>query len=69
MAVASIGENLIYHRAQARLTRDELAVKSGVTYNTIWRTEEDLTTPSVPTLRVIADALGVGLYDLLAQED
>jgi len=55
----TVGERLRWARERQLLTQEALAARAGVLDVTISRTENGHTTPTVGTLRKLADALGV----------
>lgn len=63
------GENLKRLRKKKGLTQTQLAERVGVTYQSIGQYERGETSPSGKTLKKLADALDVGFYDLLDQND
>ncbi len=65
-AVVKIGEKLKDLRIRRALTQEELAEAAGIGKNTVNRLERDLTEPRPPTLRKLAQALGVDPADLVA---
>jgi transcriptional regulator with XRE-family HTH domain len=52
-------------RRNAGLTQAQLAEKTGIHVNTIARLERGKHTPSHPTLRKLAEVLGVTVSDIL----
>ncbi len=64
-AVAKIGERLKDLRIRRALTQEELAAAAGIGKNTVNRLERDLTEPRPPTLRKLAQALGVDPAELV----
>lgn len=54
--------------ARGRMSREELAVRSGTSLPTIQRIETGKHSPRVETLRRIADALNCTMADLLRDE-
>ncbi len=64
-AVAKIGERLKNLRIRRALTQEELAAAAGIGKNTVNRLERDLTEPRPPTLRKLAQALGVDPAELV----
>lgn len=67
LTMTPLGETLKEERRRSGLTQGELAEKSGVGITTIVRIERgQIAEPRVSTLRKLADALGVGTRDLLA---
>ena len=59
------GQRLRTLRLKAGLTQVALAESSGVDANTIARLERGEHTPSNPTLKKLAEALGVKVSDIL----
>lgn len=61
-----ISENIKKYRAKLGVSQDKLSKLSDVTYNTIIKIESGATyNPRVETLKKIADALKVGIDDLM----
>lgn len=61
-----ISENIKKYRAKLGISQDKLSKLSDVTYNTIIKIESGATyNPRVETLKKIADALKVGIDDLI----
>ncbi len=61
-----ISENIKKYRAKLGISQDKLSKLSDVTYNTIIKIESGVTyNPRVETLKKIADALKVGIDDLM----
>jgi len=61
-----ISENIKKYRAKLGISQDRLSKLSDVTYNTIIKIESGATyNPRVETLKKIADALKVGIDDLM----
>lgn len=61
-----ISENIKKCRAKLGISQDKLSKLSKVTYNTIIKIESGATyNPRVETLKKIADALKVGIDDLM----
>ena len=58
-AVVFIGERLKSLRVELALTQAELAEKAGVNTATVARLERNETEPHMPTVRKLAQALGV----------
>lgn len=61
----STGENIKKIRKQKGMTQLELAEKCGFLYQTIGKYERDLINPKLGTLRIISQALGVSIGDLV----
>lgn len=57
--IAGVGQKIRQLRKQARITQKDIASRSGLTVSYLSRLENDRITPSVKTLRRIADALEV----------
>lgn len=57
--IAGVGKKIRQLRKQARVTQKDIASRSGLTVSYLSRLENDRITPSVKTLRRIADALEV----------
>ena len=64
-AVAFIGEEVKRWRLRRAWTQEELAEKSGLGLNTVNRIEGNRTEPRPPTIRKLADALGVDPSELV----
>jgi transcriptional regulator with XRE-family HTH domain len=61
-----IAENIKKYRKKKGITQDKLSKMVDITYNTIIKIESRATyNPRVETLKQIADALGVGIDDLI----
>jgi transcriptional regulator with XRE-family HTH domain len=60
-------ERLKELRREQVLSLQELEEKSGVSYNTIWRTEDGRQGAHPRTVRKLAEALGVEPFDLLKE--
>lgn len=65
MAAGELGAQVRAYRTARRLSQRALAELAGVTSGFLSQLENGRTTASIATLRRIADALGVGLVDLL----
>ena len=66
-AVVQIGDRLKELRIRRALTQEELATAAGIGKNTVNRLERDLTEPRPPTLRKLAQALGVDPAELVGR--
>ena len=53
-------------RKERGMTQEDLADKSGITSNTVYRIERGLLIPALPTLIDICNALGTGADSILA---
>ena len=63
---STISDNIKKYRAKLGVSQDKLSKLSDVTYNTIIKIESGATSnPRVETLKKIADALKVGIDDLM----
>lgn len=63
---SKIAENIKKYRNKMGVSQDRLSKLADVTYNTIIKIESGATyNPRVETLKQIADALGVGIDDLM----
>lgn len=63
---SDISGNIKKYRAKLGISQDRLSKLSDVTYNTIIKIESGATSnPRVKTLKKIADALKVGIDDLM----
>jgi transcriptional regulator with XRE-family HTH domain len=61
-----IAENIKKYRKKKGITQDKLSKMADITYNTIIKIESGATyNPRVETLKKIADALSVGIDDLM----
>jgi transcriptional regulator with XRE-family HTH domain len=60
-------ERLKELRREQVLSLQELEEKSGVSYNTIWRTEDGRQGAHPRTVRKLAEALGVEPFELLKE--
>lgn len=56
--------NMRVRRAELDITQAELANRSGVTADLIWKYEQGITMPGTDKAYAIAEALGVTLNDL-----
>ena len=63
----TIGERIRQYREDAGMTQADLAEKVGVTHSSISLIENDLRGITVDKLRLICDALGVTITDILEQ--
>lgn len=61
-----IAENIKKYRKKKGISQDKLSKIADITYNTIIKIESGATyNPRVETLKQIADALGIGIDDLM----
>lgn len=64
--LSTIAANIKKHRDKLGISQDKLSKIAGVTLHTIAKIETGSTPdPRIETLRKIADALGVGVDDLI----
>jgi transcriptional regulator with XRE-family HTH domain len=63
-----VGKNLRRLRAQRFMTREELAEITGLHRDHIGRIERNEVEPRIPTIRGLAEALGVDPSELVEQE-
>jgi transcriptional regulator with XRE-family HTH domain len=66
--VMKIGKNLKRLRTERFMTREELAEVTGLHRDHIGRIERDEVAPRLPTIRGLAEALGVDPSELVHQE-
>lgn len=59
-----IVDTLTQERKKQKLSQDELAIKSGLTKNTISRIETFVSTPTLPVLIKLSDALNLDIHIL-----
>ena len=63
---STIAKNIKKYRKKLRISQDKLSKLANISYNTIIKIESGATyNPRIETLKQIADALGVGVDDLL----
>lgn len=63
---SKIAVNIKKYRAERNISQSELSELAGVTYHTITKIESGANkNPTIETLRRIAQALGVGVDDLI----
>lgn len=63
-----IANNIKKYRKKLGISQDKLSKLANITYNTIIKIESGATyNPRVETLKQIADALGVGIDDLMKE--
>jgi transcriptional regulator with XRE-family HTH domain len=60
-----VGAKIKALRVKRGLTQDQLADLAGLNRTHLWRVETGLQSPTVNTLKIIADALEVRVRDLL----
>lgn len=63
-----LGKNLRRERARAKLTREVLAVRAGLSVSTIARIEKGYL-PKIVTVEALAAVLGCTAVDLLSEHD
>jgi transcriptional regulator with XRE-family HTH domain len=64
-AMVHMGDQVRIWRVRRAMTQTQLAEKAGVGINTIVRIERNQTEPRPPTIRKLADALGVDPSELV----
>lgn len=64
----SIGENIVRIRKSKEMSQIELAKKCDMLYQTLSKYERNLLTPKLETIKKIAEALDVGVFDLIEYE-
>ena len=63
---STIGKNIKKYREKIGISQDKLSKLAGVTFHTITKIESGATSdPRIETVKKIANALGVGIYDLM----
>lgn len=67
MSDVNIGEKIIEYRSQKKLTIKEVASKAGVTPSMLSQIERGLSNPSINTLKMIAKALEVPLFNFFKE--
>lgn len=65
----ALAEKLVYHRKIKGWSQKELSQSSQVTVRTIQRIEKGETDPHLQTLKMLTDALGIDVNDLIGIED
>lgn len=60
----SIGKKIRFIRLQKKISRDELAKSTGITYHALSKYETDQRTPDPETLKKICNSLCISLDDL-----
>ncbi len=68
LVLQAVAENCARLRKGRRLTFDALAKRSGISKGMLVEIEQGRTNPSIATLCRMANAFGVGIGELLAQE-
>jgi transcriptional regulator with XRE-family HTH domain len=64
--MSSIAKNIKKYRAKLGISQDKLSKLAGITLHTIAKIESGATPdPRIKTIKKIADALGVGIDDLI----
>ncbi len=63
---STIGKNIKKYREKIGISQDKLSKLAGVTFHTITKIESGATSdPRIETVKKIANALGVGIDDLM----
>ncbi|MFZ2969786.1 MAG: helix-turn-helix transcriptional regulator [Minisyncoccia bacterium] len=64
--ISTIARNIKRYRAKMGISQDKLSKLAGITLHTITKIESGATLdPRIETVKKIADALGVGIDDLI----
>lgn len=64
--ISTIAKNIKKYRAKMGISQDKLSKLAGITLHTITKIESGATLdPRIETVKKIADALGVGIDDLM----
>jgi len=64
--MSTIAKNIKKYRAKLGISQDKLSKLAGITLHTITKIESGATPdPRIETVKKIADALGVSIYDLM----
>ena len=64
--ISSIAKNIKKYRAKQGISQDKLSKLAGITLHTITKIESGATpNPRIETVKKIADALGIGIEDLI----
>ncbi len=66
---ARLGKALRECRARQRLTQEQLAERSGLSYKFVGEIERGRGNPTIATLNRLADALGINIAALFAESD
>ncbi|MDT0681537.1 cupin domain-containing protein [Roseicyclus sp. F158] len=67
--LAAIGRRIRYLRKSRDMTLQQLAASSGVSASMLSLVERGLTSPSIGSLIVVGEALGVSISELMATDD
>lgn len=63
---STVGENIKKYRNKLGISQDQLTKKADLAFHTIAKIEAGSTpNPTIDTVKIIADALGVSLDDLM----
>lgn len=66
--ISTIGKNIKKYRGKLGISQDKLSKLAGITLHTIAKIESGATLdPRIATVKKIANALGVGVDDLLRE--
>jgi len=69
MSRTTLGKQIKTRRLKLNLSQDKLARKADIPFSTLVKIEAGYTTgPSIDTVAKIADALGVGLDELMGRK-
>lgn len=63
--MSTFGKNLLRIRKQKHISQEKLSLLSGLAQSAISMIEANQRSPSEQTMNLLADALGVPLYDLI----
>lgn len=69
MSDVNIGEKIIEYRNQKKLTIKEVAQRAGVTPSMLSQIERGLSNPSINTLKMVAKALDVPLFNFFKENN
>jgi transcriptional regulator with XRE-family HTH domain len=71
VSAVSVGANVrrLREAAEPRVTQEDLSHAAGISTSTLGRIERGTYEPRLPTLRKLAQALGVPVADLLDADD
>lgn len=62
------GEKIAYYRKNNNYTQEELAYKMGVSRQTIYKWETELSFPTINNLKKLVDLLNIDLNDLIKED-
>jgi transcriptional regulator with XRE-family HTH domain len=67
--MCTIGQRLHELRKRAGLSLDDVAQAAGMSKSGVWEVEANRNDPRLSTIRKLARALGVDVYQLLSEDD